>query len=116
MDDHKNATCQYDGIIYIMHTRCPDGVVVPRYIGKSETVEKTPGILSVNLKGLETNESKFGRWGDSYDYHIGDLSSAVLPGHEIATRRLKYRLWAESLFMLIHGLRIQGNPSKGFHF
>jgi hypothetical protein len=34
--DHKNATAQYNGIIYIMHTGSPDGVVVPRYIGKSE--------------------------------------------------------------------------------
>lgn len=89
---------QYDGIIYIMHTRSPDEIVVPRYIGKSETVGKTSGILSVNLSRLETDKSKFGRWGDNYAYHIGDLSSVVLPGHEIAVQRLKYQLWAEALF------------------
>jgi hypothetical protein len=33
VDDHKNATAQYDGIIYTMHTGSPAGIVVPRYIG-----------------------------------------------------------------------------------
>lgn len=81
-----------------MHTHSPDGVVVPRYIGKSETVGKTSGILSVNLSRLESDKSKFGRWGDNYTYHIGDLSSAVLSGREVAVQPLKYRLWAEALF------------------
>jgi hypothetical protein len=98
VDDHKNRTAQYDGIIYIMHTGSSDGVVAPRYIGKSETVGKTSGILSVNLSRLETDKSKFGRWGDNYAYHIGDLSSAVLPGHEIAVQPLKYQHWAQALF------------------
>jgi hypothetical protein len=98
VDDHKNATGLYDGIIYIMHTPATGGVIVPRYIGKSETVGKTSGILSVNLSRLETDTSKFGRWGDNYAYHIGDLSSAVLPGHEIDVKPLKYQLWAEALF------------------
>jgi hypothetical protein len=98
VEDHINATAQYDGIIYIMHTGPSDGVVVPRYIGKSETVGKTFGILSVNLSRLETDKSKFGRWGDNYAYHIGDLSSAVLPGHEIAVQPLKYQHWAQALF------------------
>jgi hypothetical protein len=89
---------QYDGIIYIMHTRSPDEIVVPRYIGKSETVGKPSGILSVNLSRLETDKSRFGRWGDNYAYHIGDLSSVVFPGHEIAVQRLKYQLSAEALF------------------
>jgi hypothetical protein len=98
VDDHQNGTGLYDGIIYIMHTLDTDGLVVPRYIGKSETVGKTSGILSVNLSRLETDTSKFGRWGDNYAYHIGDLSSVVLPGHEIDVIPLKYRLWAEALF------------------
>src|SRR5258708_8879587 len=49
VDDHKNNTGLYDGIIYIMHTRTTDGIIVPRYIGKSETVGRTSRILSVNL-------------------------------------------------------------------
>ena len=98
VDDHKSATRLYDGIIYIMHTRATDGTIVPRYIGKSETVGKTSGILSVNLSRLESDTSKFGRWGDNYAYHIGDLSSVVLPGREIDVKPLKYRLWAEALF------------------
>jgi hypothetical protein len=98
VDDHKNGTGLYDGIIYTMRTRAADSTIVPRYIGKSETMGKTSGILSVNLSRLETDTSKFGRWGDNYAYHIGDLSSVVLPGHEIDVKPLKYRLWAEALF------------------
>jgi hypothetical protein len=37
VDDHKNGTGLYDGIIYIMRTLDTDGIIVPRYIGKSET-------------------------------------------------------------------------------
>ena len=97
-DDHAQTAGLFDGIIYIMYTRGTDGGIVPRYIGKSETVGRTSGVLSVNLYGLETDTSKFGRWGDNYAYHIGDLSSIVLPGHEIAVQPLKYRLWAQALF------------------
>jgi hypothetical protein len=104
VDDHGNATAQYDGIIYIMHIDSPNGVVVSRYIGKSETVGKTSGILSVNLSRLETDKSKFGRWGDNYAYHIGDLSSALLPGHEIAVQPLKYQHWAQALF---EGIKVE---------
>jgi hypothetical protein len=92
----KAVAC--DGIIYIMHTGYSDGVIVPRYIGKSETAGKTSGVPSVNLLRLETDKSKFGRWGDNYAYHIGDLSSVVLPGHEIAVPPLKYQHWAQELF------------------
>ena len=74
VDDHKNGTALYDGTIYIMHTLDGDGVIVPRYIGKLETVGKTPGILSANLSRLDSDTSKFGRWGGNYAYHIGDLS------------------------------------------
>ena len=38
--------------------------------------------LSANLVGLDTNTRKFGRWGDGYAYHIGDLGAVVLPGHD----------------------------------
>jgi hypothetical protein len=41
--------------------------------------------LSANLIHLATDSSKFGRWGDNYAYHIGDLSSVVLPGHDATT-------------------------------
>ena len=38
--------------------------------------------LSANLVGLDPNTRKFGRWGDGYAYHIGDLGAVVLPGHD----------------------------------
>jgi hypothetical protein len=98
IDDHKAAMGLYDGIIYMMHTRGSGGGVVSRYIGKSETVGKTSGLLSANLARLATDTSKFGRWGDNYAYHIGDLSSIVLPGHDATVQTEKYRSWATALF------------------
>jgi hypothetical protein len=102
VNDHKAATGIYDGIIYIMHTQSADGGVVPCYIGKSETVGKTSGVLSANLLRLATDTSKFGRWGDNYAYHIGDLSSVVLPGHDATVQTVKYRSWATALFVDIN--------------
>jgi len=59
---------------------------------------KTSGVLSANLMRLATDTSKFGRWGDNYAYHIGDLSSVVLPGHDERVQTQKYRSWATALF------------------
>jgi hypothetical protein len=98
VDDHKAGLGLYDGINYMMHTRENDGGVVPCYIGKAEAIGKTSGVLSANLMRLATDTSKFGRWGDNYPYHIGDLSSMVLPGHDATTQREKYRYWATALF------------------
>ena len=98
VNDHKATTGIYDGIIYVMHTRSADGGVVPFYIGKSETVGKISEVLSANLSRLATDTSKFGRWGDNYAYHIGDLSSIVLPGHDATVQTDKYRSWATALF------------------
>ena len=98
IDDHKAGTGLYDGIIYMMHTRGSDGGIVPRYIGKAETIGKTSGVLSANLMRLASDTSKFGRWGDNYAYHIGDLSSIVLPGHAPMVQTEKYRSWATALF------------------
>jgi hypothetical protein len=102
VDDHKAAIGLYDGIIYMMLTRGSDGGVIPCYIGKAETIGKTSGVLSANLMRLATDTSKFGRWGDNYAYHIGDLSSIVLPGHNATVQTEKYRSWATALFVGIN--------------
>lgn len=78
----------------MMHTRGGDAGVVPCYIGKAETIGKTSGVLSANLMRLTTDTSKFGHWGDNYAYHIGDLSSVVLTGHDATVQTEKYRSWA----------------------
>jgi hypothetical protein len=98
IEDHNKATGLYDGIIYMMHTRGSDGGIVPRYISKAETIGKTSGVLSANLMRMASDTSKFGRWGDNYAYHIGDLSSVVLPGHAPMVQTEKYRSWATALF------------------
>ena len=97
IEDWKHKAFAYDGLIYMMLLEEPEGVT-PLYIGKAETLGKTNGNLSVNIKGIETNTRNFARWGDNYAYHIGDLSAAVLPGHDPKEITPKYRSWAASLF------------------
>jgi hypothetical protein len=89
---------QYQGLIYMMfkeHQR----EVVPLYIGKTEKYGKTANRISANIKNLRTNKGKFARWGDGYQYHIGDLSAVTLEGHHPDKRTIKYRDWAKTLFV-----------------
>ena len=90
-------THDYDGLLYIMAFEDIDGIV-PLYIGKAESYGKKAGNLSVNIKGVDRDKSKFARWGDNYAYHIGDLSAAVLHGHDPKHVEQKYLSWATELF------------------
>ncbi len=86
-----------DGLIYMMFF-IDNNKVKPLYIGKTETIGKGDRNLSVNIKNLHKNFSKFARWGDNYAYHIGDLSAVVLTDHQENKLNKKYRDWANSLF------------------
>ena len=97
IEDWKQKAFTYDGLIYMMLAKESEGVV-PLYIGKAETLGKKGGNLSANIKGIKTSTRNFARWGDSYAYHIGDLSAAVLPDHDPKKIADKYRDWAGSLF------------------
>lgn len=93
---------EFDGMLYMMGWK-EDGVFLPLYVGKTETLgRKDDGGLSENIRGLPTSRSKmkFARWGDNYQYHIGDLSSWVLPESHGAHKKKqrKYKLWADTLF------------------
>jgi hypothetical protein len=81
VDDWTSDAHVYDGLLYIMVVEDIDGIA-PLYIGKAESYGKKAGNLSVNIKGVDRDKSKFARWGDNYAYHIGDLSAVVLPGHD----------------------------------
>ncbi len=98
VDDWKSKQNQYDGIIYMMFVPQTNGEILPLYIGKAETLGKRDGNLSANLTGIEKDRSKFARWGDNYQYHIGDLSAAALAGHPVGKISPKYSRWAEDLF------------------
>src|SRR5258708_34202662 len=87
VEDHKAATALYDGIIYMMHIKGDDGEVGPCYIGKSETLGKTSGVLSANLQRLATDTSKFGRGGAKYAYPLGDRTPIALPARAKHVRR-----------------------------
>jgi hypothetical protein len=79
----------WPGVVFEKH--------VPCNIGKAETIGKTSGVLSANLMRLTTDASKFGRRGDNYANHIGDLGSVVLPGHDSTVQTEKYRSWTTAL-------------------
>jgi hypothetical protein len=96
--DWASGAHHLDGLIYMMFYREAGGIV-PLYIGKTGTLGKKGEELSVNIKNLRTDKSKFARWGDGYAYHIGDLSAVVLPGHEEKKKAKKYEDWARALFV-----------------
>ena len=97
IEDWKQKSFVYDGLIYMMLAEEPEGVI-PLYIGKAETLGKGNGNLSANIKNIDTNTRNFARWGDNYAYHIGDLSAVSVPGHDSKKANPKYRDWAETLF------------------
>ena len=96
LEDYRNDSRIYDGLIYMMY-RTDQDQIIPLYIGKSEKYGKSEGNLSVNIKNIARDFSKFSRWGDNYAYHIGDLSAVVL-GHEDIYQNYKYKRWATALF------------------
>jgi hypothetical protein len=97
VSDWESGTHKYDGLIYMMY-RLKKDKILPLYIGKTETIGRGEGNLSANIKNLRRDKSKFARWGDNYAYHIGDLSAAVLPGHNPAKISRKYQEWGRALF------------------
>jgi len=97
VNDWTTGAHQFDGMLYMMGWK-QAGKFVPLYIGKSETFGKAERNLSVNIKNLHSDKSKFARWGDNYAYHLGDLSACVLPGHAEEKKTLKYQAWADCLF------------------
>lgn len=98
IEDWKSKQNQYDGIIYMMFVPQTNGEILPLYIGKAETLGKGDGNLSANLVRIDKDRSKFARWGDNYQYHIGDLSAATLVGHPVDKISPKYSRWAADLF------------------
>ena len=97
--DWRMGDSEFEGLIYLMFHKGADGEVIPLYIGKTETLGKGDRNLSVNIEKLSsTNCSKFARWGDGCQYHIGDLSAVVL-GHPKKRPSAKYNAWAETLFV-----------------
>ena len=100
IDDWQRGENVYDGLIYIMFRAENERNVRPLYIGKAETLGKGDGNLSANLVRLKSDRSKFARWGDNYQYHIGDLSAATLKGHNADKVSPKYVKWTERLFTI----------------
>lgn len=83
---------QWQGLFYVMGKgRFPE--FTPLYIGITRRAGGKQKISS-NIAKIETNKSKFARWGDSSAYHIGDLSRVVFMGRP----SVKYEKWGQALF------------------
>ncbi|WP_368542316.1 hypothetical protein [Enterobacter soli] len=105
LEDIASQCDRFDGLIYMMFLRQHDDVV-PLYIGKAESKGRSNPI-SANIKDVARVKDKFARWGDNYQYHIGDLSASVLPGHDARYVTMKYQNWAERLFVSYPAVRPQ---------
>ncbi len=110
--DKESENSIYDGLIYLMFY-IENGDVKPLYIGKTESQGRKNNI-SANIKNISSNKSNFARWGDNYQYHIGDLSAVVVPGHPIKESKLKYLDWADTLFQEYPSLTPQLNKPVYF--
>jgi len=97
VEDWRKKEDKLDGLIYMMYIK-ENNEVYPLYIGKTETIGKGNRNLSVNIKNLHTDFSKFARWGDGYSYHLGDLSAVTLTDHQKNKINKKYIDWANFLF------------------
>jgi hypothetical protein len=97
IDQHSTSNVTHDGILYMMLSR-ERGKLVPLYIGKTETFGKRDRNLSANISDLATGNGKFGRWGYSYAYHLGDLSAVTCSGHPDSKSTIKYTAWRDRLF------------------
>ena len=76
------------------HTRCSRARALVELLLAAVTFTAAVALLF----GIEKDRSKFARWGDNYQYHIGDLSAAALAGHPVDKISPKYSRWAADLF------------------
>ncbi|MCZ7834981.1 hypothetical protein [Atlantibacter hermannii] len=97
IEDIEHECNQFDGLIYMMFLRQGNDVI-PLYIGKAESKGRSNPV-SANIVNVARVKDKFARWGDNYQYHIGDLSASVLPGHDARYVTMKYQYWAKHLFI-----------------
>lgn len=97
INDYQVGLNHYDGLIYMMFL-VQENTPIPLYVGKTEKIGRNGG-LSANIKNIRPTHPFFCRWGYSYEYHIGDLSSVVCPGHGWRKPPEKYVRWAERLFL-----------------
>jgi hypothetical protein len=94
----EDPTDFMQGILYMMFKQIDENIVYPLYIGRAGRFGHDGHRVSANLVNIRKNTSKFGRWGYNYAYHIGDLSAAVLIGHNPIKISPKYKRWGQALF------------------
>jgi hypothetical protein len=84
-------TSGIEGMLYCLYV-VEEGHAVPVYIGIVQALGHTG-----NLSTLFTNSRKKPRFDDYDGYHIGDLSTQVIPGY--AKKKRYKRAWAKRMFL-----------------
>lgn len=87
---------EWHGLLYVMGSGTRESFL-PLYVGKAEK-RGVKHDVSGNLANIRRNKSKFARWGDGLDYHVGDLSHALYEFKAYRPPMKKYRRWADQLF------------------
>lgn len=90
-----------DGFLYLMYRFGADSLF-PKYIGIARREVEWSGNLNNNIAGVH-QDSKRGRWGDSYNNHIGGLSLACFQTPDNREPKRKYIRWMQDLFLTDNG-------------
>lgn len=105
--DAKAQNEEYEGLftmVYFWQNEAWE-VVEPFFFTATEIYGRDGFSLSKNLcdtKATNTSRRFFGRWGDDYERHIGQLSNAMFPQNQIKFPKTKER-WIDALFERING-------------
>ena len=86
----------WTGMLYVMGVGNNEQFS-PLYVGKAERRGRKND-LSANIANIRKNTHKFARWGDSLDYHIGDMSYELFGASVYRNPYKKYKKWVETIF------------------
>ena len=88
---------KWQGFLYIMGKYIKENnekkIFFPLYVGKTAKIG-TRKPISSNIENIETNNSRFARWGHGNYWHIGQLSNSLFN----RTQESRHDNWAKELF------------------
>jgi len=90
------ADPRWEGILYVMGCG-PKPSFSPLYVGKAERRGRKNSTNAI-FRDIGANRRMFGRWGDDYAYHNGDLSHALFRFQAHRPVTSTYQRWATTLF------------------
>ena len=102
VDDWVSGVKRFDGMLYMMGWKQSGSPFLCTSARRRAIYRNGGRKYRPTSRDCIATEENSHAWGDGYQYHIGDLSACVLPGHDEDTKRVrKYQSWADCLF--VHG-------------